>query len=44
VTDERAGREPLPISLVAHHVFWPRRAWLEATGEARSLRYPSHSA
>lgn len=25
--------EPLPISLVAHHVFCPRRAWLEATGE-----------
>ncbi len=25
--------EPLPISLVAHHVFCPRRAWLEAAGE-----------
>jgi len=25
--------EPLPISLVAHHVFCPRRAWLEAMGE-----------
>lgn len=23
----------LPISLVAHHVFCPRRAWLEAQGE-----------
>ena len=26
--------EPLPISLVAHHVFCPRRAWLEAMGES----------
>jgi CRISP-associated protein Cas1 len=26
-------RDPLPISLVAHHVFCPRRAWLEAMGE-----------
>jgi CRISPR-associated protein Cas1 len=25
--------EPLAISLVAHHVFCPRRAWLEAAGE-----------
>ncbi len=25
--------EPIPISLVAHHVFCPRRAWLEAAGE-----------
>jgi CRISP-associated protein Cas1 len=25
--------EPLPISLVAHQVFCPRRAWLEAAGE-----------
>lgn len=24
---------PIPISLVAHHVFCPRRAWLEAAGE-----------
>lgn len=23
----------IPISLVAHHVFCPRRAWLEAAGE-----------
>jgi CRISPR-associated protein Cas1 len=29
----RAGRDPIPISLVAHHVFCPRRAWLEAMGE-----------
>ncbi|MFC6013097.1 CRISPR-associated endonuclease Cas1 [Nocardia lasii] len=26
--------ESLPISLVAHHVFCPRRAWLEAAGES----------
>lgn len=25
--------DPIPISLVAHHVFCPRRAWLEAMGE-----------
>jgi CRISPR-associated protein Cas1 len=25
--------EPLPISLVAQHMFCPRRAWLEAAGE-----------
>lgn len=25
--------EPIQISLVAHHVFCPRRAWLEAMGE-----------
>lgn len=25
--------DPLPISLVTHHVFCPRRAWLEAAGE-----------
>ncbi len=29
-----AETEPIPISLVAHHVFCPRRAWLEAAGEA----------
>ena len=33
MTEERADGEPLPISLVAHHVFCPRRAWLEAMGE-----------
>lgn len=27
------GSDPLPISLVAHQVFCPRRAWLEAAGE-----------
>jgi CRISP-associated protein Cas1 len=26
--------EPLPISLVAHHAFCPRRAWLELNGES----------
>lgn len=30
---KRERFEPLPISLVAHHVFCPRRAWLEAMGE-----------
>lgn len=25
--------EPIPISLVAHYMFCPRRAWLEAAGE-----------
>lgn len=25
--------DPIPISLVAHHAFCPRRAWLEAMGE-----------
>jgi CRISPR-associated protein Cas1 len=33
VTEERADGEPLPISLVARHVFCPSRAWLEAMGE-----------
>lgn len=28
-----SGSEPLPISLVAHMAFCPRRAWLEAAGE-----------
>lgn len=28
-----SAREPIPISLVAHHEFCPRRAWLEAAGE-----------
>ncbi len=30
---ERVAPEPLPISLVAHYAFCPRRAWLEAAGE-----------
>jgi CRISPR-associated protein Cas1 len=25
--------EPVPISLITHHAFCPRRAWLEAAGE-----------
>lgn len=29
----RSPEDALPISLVAHHVFCPRRAWLEAVGE-----------
>ena len=29
-----AADAPIPISLVAHQVFCPRRAWLEAAGEA----------
>ena len=33
VTGEQVGHEPLPISLAAHHVFCPHRAWLEAMGE-----------
>jgi CRISPR-associated protein Cas1 len=34
VIGETGGHpDPLPISLVAHHVFCPRRAWLEAMGE-----------
>lgn len=28
-----AAEDPLPISLVAHTVFCPRRAWLESVGE-----------
>lgn len=31
ISDGDSG--PVPISLVAHHVFCPRRAWLEAMGE-----------
>ena len=35
MTGSRPGSEdPIPISLVAHQVFCPRRAWLEAAGEA----------
>jgi CRISPR-associated protein Cas1 len=32
LSDHEAS-EPLPIGLVRHHVFCPRRAWLEAAGE-----------
>ncbi|WP_229119908.1 CRISPR-associated protein Cas4 [Enemella evansiae] len=28
---------PIPISLVAHHAFCPRRAWLEANGERTDI-------
>lgn len=35
MTERPAGRrDPIPISLVAHHAFCPRRAWLEAMGES----------
>jgi CRISP-associated protein Cas1 len=30
---DRKDAEPIPLSLVSHHVFCPRRAWLEAAGE-----------
>jgi CRISPR-associated protein Cas1 len=30
---DRKDAEPVPLSLVSHHVFCPRRAWLEAAGE-----------
>lgn len=29
----RANPDPIPISLVVHHAFCPRRAWLELNGE-----------
>ncbi|MGL4174303.1 MAG: CRISPR-associated endonuclease Cas1 [Actinomycetota bacterium] len=31
-------QEPISISLVAHHAFCPRRAWLEASGETTDTR------
>ncbi|MEV7227239.1 CRISPR-associated endonuclease Cas1 [Polymorphospora sp. NPDC051019] len=31
---DEGQRDLIPVSLVAHHVFCPRRAWLEAAGEA----------
>lgn len=31
--------ESIPISLVAHHVFCPRRAWLETVGEHQATSY-----
>jgi CRISPR-associated protein Cas1 len=34
VNADDGEQEPLPISLVVHHVFCPRRAWLEAAGES----------
>jgi CRISPR-associated protein Cas1 len=32
----------IPISLVAHHVFCPRRAWLEAMGETTDTQQMAH--
>lgn len=37
-----AAEDLLPISLVAHHVFCPRRAWLEAMGETTDTRQMAH--
>jgi CRISPR-associated protein Cas1 len=37
-----APRELIPISLVAHHAFCPRRAWLEAMGETTDTRQMAH--
>jgi len=34
--------EPLPISLVCHHVFCPRRAWLEVHGERTDTAQMAH--
>ncbi len=33
MADRPPTSAPIPISLVAHHAFCPRRAWLEAMGE-----------
>ncbi len=38
MTAEGTAHDPLPISLVAHHVFCPRRAWLKAMGEKTDTR------
>jgi CRISP-associated protein Cas1 len=32
-SNDSRDAEPLHLSLVSHHVFCPRRAWLEAAGE-----------
>jgi CRISPR-associated protein Cas1 len=34
--------EPLPISVVAHHAFCPRRAWLEVQGERTDTAQMAH--
>lgn len=34
--------QPIPISLVAHHAFCPRRAWLEAMGETTDTHQVAH--
>ncbi|GAA1232744.1 CRISPR-associated endonuclease Cas1 [Prauserella halophila] len=36
------GDDPVPISLVAHQAFCPRRAWLEAMGETTDTRQMAH--
>lgn len=36
---EQPERESIPISLVAHYSFCPRRAWLEAVGERQGFSY-----
>jgi CRISPR-associated protein Cas1 len=36
------SQEPLPISLVAHHAFCPRRAWLEIHGEETDTGQVAH--
>jgi len=33
MTTRHTSKDPIPISLIAHQVFCPRRAWLEAMGE-----------
>lgn len=35
-------RDLIPISLVAHHAFCPRRAWLEAMGETTDTHQMAH--
>lgn len=34
--------DPIPISLIAHHAFCPRRAWLEAMGETTDTHQMAH--
>jgi CRISPR/Cas system-associated exonuclease Cas4 (RecB family) len=38
----KGARDLTPISLVAHHVFCPRRAWLEAMGETTDTHQMAH--
>lgn len=37
-----SAEDPLPISLVAHHAFCPRRAWLEVHGERTDTAQMAH--
>ncbi len=37
-----ARQDPLPISVVAHHAFCPRRAWLEVHGERTDTGQMAH--